>query len=87
MADAASGLADKSVQVKLVLLGKPPFPCTPQHTCHPDPPSLLSRLLMGPITQAKLPWANPLSFFASYVASIPDPPLLLPLITVNIGLQ
>lgn len=72
MADAASGSADKSVQVKLVLLGKSLFPFL--SSTGQEPPLLsypsLPRLLTGTIaTQAKLPWANLLSSFASYVVS------------------
>jgi len=65
MADAASGSADKSVQVKLVLLGTSLF-------LGLEPLALLSHwhvILTGVIVQAKLPLANLPSSSASYVVS------------------
>jgi len=57
MADTASGSADKSVQVKLVLLGMFSLPVY-------TPTLMADRVNL----QAKLQWANHLSFFDSYVA-------------------
>jgi hypothetical protein len=70
MTDVASGSADKSIQVKLVLLGRPLFRFPPQDKGHPCGFHLPSpRLLTATVTQAKLPLANLLSSFALYVVS------------------
>jgi hypothetical protein len=70
MADVASGSADKSIQVKLVLLGRSLFRFPPQNNGHPCGfHLLLPRLLTATITQAKLPLANLLLSFALYVVS------------------